>query len=220
MKELVIVGAGGFGREVLEWADGMAACGRDWTIKGYLDDFPADRLKGTISVPVLGTPDQYEPQDGDIFVCAVGNPRMRKRLQSLLTARGAVFVSLVHPTAIVCKTAVLGHGVIVCPYALVSADATVGDGSVVYYHSSVDHDARVESWVQISGHCDIAGAAKIGAEVFLGSHSVVLPGVTVGGGAIVGAGAIVAEDVAAGNTVVGVPARIAVRNRITGPSDS
>jgi sugar O-acyltransferase (sialic acid O-acetyltransferase NeuD family) len=204
MQKLVIIGAGGFGREVLAWA---GAIGGVWTIKGFLDDSAGVRGDSRLRAPVLGRVDDYAPESDDVFICAIGAPAMRHAMTEKIKKRGGRFVSIVHPTAVVADGVQLGEGVIVCPLSLVSADARVGDGVVVYYHSSVDHDAIVGPFTQISGHCDIMGAASVGAGVFLGSHAAIFPRVKVGDRAVVGAGAVVIDDVPDGMTVVGVPAR-------------
>ena len=204
MNSLVIIGAGGFGREVLAWS---AAGQPDWRIKGFLDDNPSALGDTAPGVPILGPIDGYEPAADDVFLCAVGRPALRRSLSEKLKARGGRFATLVHPTALIADRAKLEAGVIVCPFALVSVDARVEEGAVIYYHSSLDHDVVVGRWCQISAHCDVTGAAALGAEVFLGSHAAIMPGVRVGDRAVVGAGAVVIADVNPGATVAGVPAR-------------
>jgi sugar O-acyltransferase (sialic acid O-acetyltransferase NeuD family) len=207
MHDLVIVGAGGFGREVLAWAKDTVAAGAKWKLKGFLDDNPAALTAFSIDVSVVGTLTTYQPAPHDRFICAIGRPAVRRKVHAVLTERGGVFVSLVHPTAIVAASARLGAGVILCPFALVSVNASIGEGTAVYYHSSVDHDACIGRFCQISAHCDITGAATIGDEVFLGSHASILPGISIGNRTVVGAGAVVTRPVGDDSTYVGVPAR-------------
>lgn len=207
MRKLIIIGAGGFGREVLEWAISSSDHDHLWTVKGFIDDAPESRLAHLRRAPILGSIVSYQIEPGDVFICGIGTPQLRRKIQEHLIEKGAEFVSIIHPTATVCSSAKIGCGVVVCPYALVSTDASVGDGSVIYYHASVDHDVTIGRYCQISGHCDIAGAASLGEEVFLGSHSVILPGITVAKGSTVGAGAVVTKNVRSGVIVYGVPAR-------------
>jgi sugar O-acyltransferase (sialic acid O-acetyltransferase NeuD family) len=209
LERIVVIGAGGFGREVAAWVVAAARAGAPWELAGFVDD----RLDALGHHPgrILGTTAEYEPRSDDRLVCAIGVPAVRRRVYELFTARGGRFATVIHPTALVADRAVLGEGVVVCPYAIISVDSRVEDGAAVYYHSSVDHDAVVGRWSQISAHCDVTGAAVLEDEVFLGSHASVLPGVRVGRGAVVGAGAIVTTDVPAGETVVGVPARTVSR---------
>lgn len=204
MNRLIIIGAGGFGREVLAWS---VAGQPPWKIKGFLDDNPGALGCKSTGVPILASIDGYEPVAEDVFLCAIGQPALRRSTFEKLKRRGGRFATFVHPTALVADRATLEEGVIICPFALVSVDSRVGEGTMIYYHSSVDHDAVIGRWCQISAHCDITGAATLGAEVFMGSHAAILPGVRVGDRAVVGAGAVVVSDVRPGATVVGVPAR-------------
>lgn len=204
MKRILILGAGGFGREVLAWVRAALPTDR---IGGFLDDNPRAGEDPRLRAPVVGSISTYEPLSDDIFVCAVGSPRMRRLLSGMIKERGGRFVTLVHPTAIVAEGARMAEGVIVCPQAIVSVDAQVGEGTAIYYQSSIDHDVQVGPWCQISAHCDVTGAARLGSGVFMGSHATILPGLSIGDGAIIGAGAVVTCDVPPGATVVGVPAR-------------
>ena len=202
MKQLVILGAGGFAREVASWA---VAAG--WSPRGFLDDNPQVAADQRLRAPVIGSIATYEPKADEVFICGLGTPALRRSTSEALSRRGARFATLIHPSAVVATGAQLGEGVLLCPFSLVSADARVGAGVAIYYHSSIDHDAVVGPWSQVSGHCDIMGGAQLGSEVFLGSHAAVLPRIRIGDRAVVGAGAVVNRDVAGGLTVAGVPAR-------------
>ena len=206
-RRLVIIGAGGFGREVHAWATQSEAHGRDWEIKGFIDD-NVDALSERPSPGrIIGRLSDYLPKAEDVFVCAIGIPSIKRKCSEMISARGGEFVNIVHRTVVLAHEVRLGRGVIVCPYVVLSANVTLGDGVGVNSHSSVDHDATVGAWSQVNCHCDLTGAVVIEEEVFLGSHASVLPGVRVGRGAIIGAGAVVFKDVSPGVTVTGAPAR-------------
>jgi len=207
LQKLVIVGAGGFGREMLAWARQSIQFEHEWTIKGFIDD-NVEALSGK-NTPgaMLGTIKDHQPAADEVFICAIGIPRVKRACSELLAARGASFTRLVHRTAVIGDNVELGEGVVLCPYTIVSANNRLGRGVAVNLHSSIDHDACVDDWSQVNCHCDLTGGVQVGKEVFFGSSVAIIPGVKIGDGAYLGAGAVVLRDVPAGATVFGVPAR-------------
>lgn len=205
-KRIVLVGAGGFGREVLQWA--RAA----WPnlanrIAGFLSaDAYASDSRGD-RPPIIGTPESFAPQPGDGLLLAIGIPGVRRRVAESLIARGAEFLSLVHPTAVVASTAMLGDGSIVCPYAVISDVACVGRFVLVNYHASIAHDAAAADFSVLSPYSTLGGDASIAEEVFLGLHASVGPRVTVGPRSKVAANSCVLRDTPADSLVIGVPGR-------------
>lgn len=207
VRRVVIVGAGGFGREVLQYVRDTFAGDRSVTVKGFLDDAPPDLRPFALGVPVLGDTSTYHVEPDDRFVVAIGDPATRRRLVERLASRGATFMSVVHPLAYVSAAATLGTGCIVAPYATVGAHATIGDHTVLTFYASVGHDARVGSYCAFSPHAVTNGVTRIGDEVFLGAHAVVNPLKAVGDRAKVAAGAVVYRAVPANTFAVGNPAK-------------
>jgi sugar O-acyltransferase (sialic acid O-acetyltransferase NeuD family) len=207
LAKLVIVGAGGFGREVLAWARQSVQFEREWTIKGFIDDNPSALDGKNTPAPLLGSVQDYQPRDEDVFVCAIGIPAVKRHCSELLLARTARFTQIVHRTAVLGDNIELSDGIILCPYTVVSGNNRLGRGVAINLHSSVDHDACVGDWSQINCHCDLTGAVQIGREVFVGSSVAIIPGVVIGDGAYLGAGSVVLRNVPAGTKVFGVPAR-------------
>ncbi|WP_080944735.1 acetyltransferase [Pseudomonas synxantha] len=209
VKKFVIVGAGGFGREVYVWL-------RDWIernvpnehqIIGFLDDAPAALERFSDLPPVISSIDGYAHQDGVVLVCAIADPKIKEIVSAKLLAKGAHFFSLVHPTAIVGTRVLIGEGVVVCPNTILSTDLEIGDFVTINSSTTIGHDTSIGSYSTISGHCDVTGGAQLAEGVFMGSHAVVLPKVNVGAYAVIGASSVVIRKVASGVTVFGVPAK-------------
>jgi sugar O-acyltransferase (sialic acid O-acetyltransferase NeuD family) len=209
-RRIIIVGAGGFGREVLNWAE-AAWPGHRERIAGFLSKDP-NRLDGTsCRLPILGTPESFEPEAGDWFVLAIGIPGTRRKVAEELLSKGCRFLSVIHPTAIVAPTAVLETGSVICPYAIASDSVRVGRFALLNYHSSLGHDATVGDFAVLSPYATLGGAAVLSDDGFLGLHASIAPDRTVGCRSHVSANSAAMQDVADDSLAFGVPARVTPR---------
>jgi sugar O-acyltransferase (sialic acid O-acetyltransferase NeuD family) len=208
MKKLIIVGAGGFGREVYAWAKGHPDTGKVWELAGFLDDDTAVLDGYNYPVGVIGSITGHQPAADEVFVCAIGAPMIKKKVCQALLARSATFISLVHPSVILGENVQLGLGVVLCPRVTLTADITIGDFAAINCHSSAGHDVVVGDWATISGHCDLTGNTRYGTGAFLATGVRIVPGKSVGDFAYVGAGSVVIRSVKDGQKVFGNPARV------------
>jgi len=197
----------GFGREVLLWAraawpDHAAA------IAGFLSA-DANRLNGhACSLPIIGDPASFEPTPGDGLLLAIGIPETLRLVAESLLSRGADFLSLIHPTAIVAPTASIGPGSIVCPYAIVSDAARLGGFVLMNDHTSLGHDASAGDYAVLSPHATLGGRAHVGDDAFLALHATVGPGSGSRARSKVSANSCALSDVPSESLVSGVPGRI------------
>jgi len=206
-RRVLIVGAGGFGREVLRWARDAWGDAAD-RVAGFLSADP-DRLDGHAAVPpILGDPASFAPLAGDGFLLAIGLPGVRRRVAEELLARGGAFLTLVHPTAIVASTAAIGAGSIVCPYAIVSDACRLGRFTLLNYHASLGHDATTGEFAVFSPYAALAGGARVDDDVFLGMHATVGPGRRLGERTKVSANSCALADAPPDSLVHGVPGRV------------
>jgi len=205
-ERTILVGAGAFARELIEWSlDGALEDGRAFT--AFLDSSGAALDGFGYRLDYLGVIDDFLPREGDRLVMAIGDPAAKMRISSLLRARGARFARLVHPSAVVARSAVLGEGVVVCPQAVVSSHARVGDFVAINAQSAVGHDVVLGACSTLSCHVDLTGAVQVGEGCFFGSGARVLPKVAIGAGARIGAGATVMRNVAADAVMYTLPAK-------------
>jgi sugar O-acyltransferase (sialic acid O-acetyltransferase NeuD family) len=207
---IIIVGAGGFGREVLQWAR-HAWPDHAARIAGFLSKDPTKLDGHATGLPILGSPDDFEPRPTDGLVLAIGIRGVRREVAERLEARGARFLTLIHPTAIVADTAQIGTGSMVCPYAVVSDAVCVGRFVLLNYHASLGHDASAGDFTVFSPYATLGGEARVEADVFLGLHASVGPGRTVGADSTVAGGSCVLSDVRPASIVYGVPGKAAPR---------
>ncbi len=204
MLDLVIVGAGGFGREMYHWARDCFSA-EQYRIKGFLSAKANDLEGFEIQSPILGDPLQYAPQPNERFLFAIGLIDVKRRLIDALVARGAQFERLVHPTAVVCGTAKLGTGVVICPFATVSDSVRVDDFAMLNFYASCGHDAHVGAYSVLCPYATLNGFAVIEEEVFMGTHSTVTPSRRVGHHSKISANSLVSQNTQPHTLVYGVP---------------
>lgn len=204
-KPVVIVGAGGHGKVVLDICRTSGV-----QVAGFLDADPLLRshLHG---VPILGSDDLLGDQffiAAHAFVLGVGDTEIRARLSIRFEQTKTTLATLVHPSAVVSELAAIGGGSTVHAGAIVNIDVKIGSHCVINTGASVDHDCILSDGVQIGPGAALAGGVTCKQDVFIGAGASILPNVTIAKGAIVGGGSSVAKDVPEGVTVYGVPARI------------
>lgn len=206
MKDIIIVGAAGFGREVLQWIKDVNHVAPTWNIKGFLDDNP-NALNGyKCDYHILGSIHEWVPNDNEIFALALATPKVKETIVGILKAKGAKFATVIHPTSIVGEFCELGEGVIITPRCKLSPNSKVGDFTTIL-GCSIGHDACVGDFSTLCGYCAICGHVQIGRRVFIGTSAVVAPSKRIGDDAYVCMGSMIMTNVRAGIKVMGNPAR-------------
>lgn len=210
MRDLVLVGCGGLGREVVEL---VRAGGPDagWRLLGFLDDDPAGHGGRVAGLPVLGPTALLEQLPGDpAVVLCVGSaraPEARLRVAGALGLPPDRYATLVHPAASVGGSCRFGPGSVVLAGVMATADVTAGAHTVAMPGVVLTHDDELADGVTVAAGVRLAGAVRVGRAAYLGAGALVREGVSIGAAAVVGMGAVVLEDVPAGETWAGVPAR-------------
>jgi sugar O-acyltransferase (sialic acid O-acetyltransferase NeuD family) len=204
---LILVGSGAFARELINWVDDLVNLGLSIPVTGFLDDDFSASIGPNYSIPRFGSIHSYIPKTGDKLLMAIADPKVKKRLHAELKSRGASFTTLIHPSAVVARTAKLGEGVVICPHAFISADAVIGDLCAINGNSSVGHDVNLGSFSTLSSHVDLTGWVQVGECTFFGSGARILPKIKIGPGARIGAGSVVVRSVPDDAVVFAPPAK-------------
>ena len=210
MKRLVVIGAGGTGKDVVGWRDELNVHRPRYECIGFLDDDAAMQGRTIAAAQVLGPLARAVDFDDVSFVDTLGSPRSfraRKRLVTGLGIPAERFETIVHPRAIVSPSAELGRGCVVYPQAVIGAEARLGDHVVVLANVVINHDCEIGSYSIAATSAAISGGVRVGTSVYLGAGCTIRDALSVGNGALIGMGAVVVRDVAEGAIVAGNPAR-------------
>lgn len=209
MKDLIIIGAGGFGREVAWVVDRINAAAPTWDLLGFLDD--DEDLQGAMidCHPVLGKIADAGRYANAFFVCTVAASKVREkiiaRVREILPA--ARFATLIDPSAVVSPLVSIGEGTIICANSVVTVNISLGDHVIVDFGCVVGHDATLRDFVTLYPSVKVSGMTTLGPCCEMGTGSQIIQFKQVGAYSIVGAGATVVKDIPEKCTAVGCPAR-------------
>lgn len=203
MKRILIIGAGGLGKEVVDLVKAMGG----YEIVGFLDD--NIEIKGTSinHVPVLDTTgylDQYQGVDN--VAIAIANPKIKKKIYERIMRIGFKYPNLVHPTAMMGSNVKLGVGNIIGANSILSTEVTLQDFVTVNPQCGIGHESELRSFTTLYWNVNISGNVTVQEGCELGSKSCVLQGLNITRHAIIGAGAVVVKDIHESGTYIGVPA--------------
>jgi sugar O-acyltransferase (sialic acid O-acetyltransferase NeuD family) len=208
-RPLLIVGAGGFGREVADVVDAInAADGAAWEFLGYVDDGVIDpTLLERRGDRLLGTSAALHEHRGASFAVGVGDPKARRLLDARAREAGLEPATLIHPSATLGRDVVIGDGSVICAHVSLTTHIVLGRHTHLNLNCTVGHDVVMGDFVTVNPGATISGNVTLADDVTIGTNAAVIQGISVGAGSTVGAGAAVVRDVAPGTTVVGVPAK-------------
>ena len=208
MKNLLIIGARGTGRELYGFREDFIGYNETFVIKGFLDDDKhiLDGFDGY--PPILSSVEDYVIQENDVFICALGDPQMKRKYIEIILKKGGAFISLLSKSLVLSQTnRKFGKGCIILCHTGIDADTEIGDFVTMLPGVLIGHDAIIEDYCVLDCHVFCGGGSRIKKGALLYTGTKILPHKTVGEYAVVNAGSIVARDVPDGATVMGVPAQ-------------
>lgn len=211
MKELYIIGAGGFGREVAWMVERINSREPVWELRGFLDDNP--EKQGTVEGRhrVVGNCDFLRQLKVETWVvCAVGASATRKRIINKIEQYGNInvkFATLIDPSVLASSSVVVGAGSIICAGTILTVDITIGKHVIINLDCTVGHDAEIEDFVTIYPSVNVSGCSVVEQGAELGTGAQIIQGKRIGKGVILGAGAVAVRDLPDRCTAVGMPAK-------------
>lgn len=213
-RKLLIVGAGGFGQEVIWAAKNFNRVYPTYDILGYCDDDLGKKGKVIYGYEVLGAPEEIDKAlpEKPCFVCAIGKNQVRSKVVKRVLALGWTPVTVIDPSVTVAEHVEVGNGTYVAAGSILSPYARIGNHVIINHHCSIGHDTILEDFVQISPGGRVSGAAVVKEGAMLGSNAVLAPEMTLGRYSTLGACSFAATNIPDGVTAVGIPAQIMSRH--------
>lgn len=202
MRDLFIVGAGGFGREAVWTVERINRANQQplWNVIGFADDDPKKATGNFEGYPMLGSVEKAsKDHPGSSVFIAIGDNKIRAEIYKRL--RGHDFPALIDPSAQVSPTTEFKHGTFIAPEAVVSVGTDIGKFVIINARAGVGHDTTVGDFANICPGVSLSGHTTIGEGAFMGTNSCTAPGMTVGAGATVACGTPVLKNVEPGATL-------------------
>ena len=207
MQKVAVIGAGGFGREVLEIFKDDNRINQKWEIMGFLDG--NEEIHGTQinGYPVLGCLDWLADNPDVGCVVAIGDPKTKKAVIDEMENRNAKFVNAIHPSVVMSEFVKLGKNVIICAGCILTVDIVIHDHVILNINSTVGHDTIIENYCSIMPAVNINGNNQLNEGVYVGTGATFIQEVSVGSWTTIGAGAVIVKDIPENVVAVGMPAK-------------
>lgn len=209
---IVIFGAGGFGREILQvLLDINRSCidSPPWKPLGFIVDEQYVEDRTVNGLPILGGPDWLTENTNVSVVLAIGSPVARKRTaKRLVEVHPSRYATLIHPKAWVGDYVSVGYGSVVCAGALITTNISIGAHVQINIGCTIGHDAVLDDFVTLNPSVNVSGNVQLGEGVEVGTRSVLIPYANVGEWSVLGAGTVATKALPPNVTAVGAPAKV------------
>ncbi|WP_195986778.1 acetyltransferase [Clostridium sp. D53t1_180928_C8] len=208
MKNIVIIGAGGVGRETSLIIQQINELEPTWNLIGFIDDNQEKWGKVINGYSVIGGIDSLEFLTPDTYVViAIANYEVKKNIVNKINNK-LKFATIIHPKVWVHDYMTIGQGTIIYEGAILTANIEIGNHVIISPKCGVGHDSIIKDYVSLLWNVNVSGNDIIDEGVMMGSASTVIQGNKIGKGSNIGAGAVVIEDIESFSTAIGVPAKV------------
>ena len=206
MKSLLIIGAGPFGRELINWISKIPDFAQDYVIKGFLDNRENIINQDLSNYKVIGNPFNYKFEDIDICLMGVADTEYKSLLYNHLKNK-VKFMTFISPDAYVSPSSKIGTGSVICPNVSISNDTKIGRFVTINVGAKIGHDCDIKKYTSIMTDAKLGGDVIIKQKAYIGIGAIIISNLHVGESSFVGAGSVVINDISEKNTVFGNPAK-------------
>lgn len=204
MKDkLVVLGGGGHAKVCID----IIITSGLYEIVGFLDKAKQESIQGICYLGDDTCLDELFSQGVRYAFVAIGNNRLRQKLNNNLIAHGYKLINAISLKSSISSTVKLGIGNVVMPGAIINADAVIGDGCIINTNASLDHECMISDFVHIAPGCSISGCVSIGEGTFVGTGTNIIDKIKIGSWCQIGAGSVLVSDIESNSLAYGVPAR-------------
>lgn len=208
MKDIVIIGAGGVGRETAWIIEQINMRNPTWNIIGFVDDNEEIWDSQINGYKVIGNLSWLNALENKPYVIiAIANYKVKKSIVNKLCDRFQ-FATIIHPDVYLNRTVEIGKGSIVYPGVIMTINISIGNHVIVSPKCGIGHDSIIKDYVSLLWNVNVSGFDIIEEGVLIGSGATIIQGKNVGKGAIVGAGAVVINTIQENTINVGIPSSV------------
>ena len=209
LKDIIIIGAGGVGRETALIVESINEHKEEWNLLGFVDDNEEIQGKLINGYKLLGKLEYLLNYNREVYVvCAIANCKVKKAMVNHLQENKNIkFATLIHPSVNINKTVEIGQGSIIYNGVILTANIKIGNQVIISPKCGIGHDSVIEDYVTLLWNVNVSGSVKIGQGSTLGSGSTIIQGLEIGKNSFIGAGAAVIRDIEENKIAVGVPSK-------------
>ncbi|WP_426350464.1 acetyltransferase [Alloiococcus sp. CFN-8] len=210
MKEIIIIGAGGFAREVAWLIEEINKITHEWKLLGYIEEYKDNIGKNLNGYEVLGDFNWIKENNCNnlYYVCGVADPTLKERFVLKAEELGLKAAVLIHPNVQISNYNNIEEGVIICSGCIITVNIHIKRHVIVNIDSTIGHDAVIEEYSTILPSVNISGNVVLGTKCLVGTSSAIIEKVSIGDNVTIGAGSVVVRDIPSNCVVVGVPGKV------------
>ena len=204
MKKIIIVGSGGHAAELRDYINhnNTARPNDQLEVSGFIDDNKETYTHYGFAEPFLGGIKSHEVNNEVSYLMGIANLEYRKEIIESLQSKGAKFIGLIHPTAIISPSAEIDKTAVISHNASVGAKAKIGKFNMLNSRCTIGHDSIIGDYNFISPQVAISGHTKIGNGNLIGTNACTIPGMTIGNNNKIAAGMLIYKPVENNSTVL------------------
>jgi len=206
MKDLVIIGAGGYGREMVYFVQQINEVKPTWNLLGLIDDSVTETPEG---YPVLGNLEYLlAREDRPHFIISIANSTVRERIATRCKEAGFPAATLIHPTVMRHPGVSVGEGTFIATFGLLGTNAKIGSFCILDSDTRIGHDVEIGDFCSLMPHALIGGESSIGRHNYCGQRTTMLNRIKTTDYCTFGSCSCVIKDATEPGTYVGVPAKL------------